>query len=99
MTNEIMIDKEQISEFCRKHNINKLALFGSILGDNFRDESDIDVLVEFEPGMEPGLFALAAMERELSLMLGRSADLRTPEDLSRLFRDDVVSSAEVLYAA
>jgi hypothetical protein len=77
-----------------------LSLFGSVLSDRFRPDSDVDVLVEFERGREPGLFDLAAMERELSAMLGgRSVDLRTPEDLSRYFRADVLAHAEPQYAA
>ncbi len=75
------------------------SFFGSVLRDDFRPESDVDVLAEFEPGREPGLIALAGMEEELSGILGRKADLRTAEDLSRYFRDKVVSTAEVQYAA
>ena len=74
-------------------------MFGSVLRDDFRPDSDVDVLVDFEPGQEPGLIALANMELELSELIGRKADLRTPEDLSRYFREKVVSTAEVQYAA
>jgi hypothetical protein len=88
-----------IESFCRRNRIRKLSLFGSVLRNDFRADSDIDVLVEFEPDGVPGLLALARMERELSAMLGgRKVDLRTPEDLSRLFRDEVVAGAEVRYA-
>jgi hypothetical protein len=74
-------------------------LFGSILRDDFRPQSDIDVLVEFEPQYVPGLLRLAGMERELSALLGnRKVDLRTPQDLSRYFRDEVLATAEVQYA-
>lgn len=95
----ITIDQEQIGSFCRKHHIRKLAFFGSVLRDDFGPDSDVDVLVEFEPAHVPGFFRLAAMERELSEMLGhRKADIRTSQDLSVYFRDDVVAGAEVQYA-
>ena len=71
--------------------------FGSVLRGDFRPESDVDLLVEFAPGRVIGLIRLAGIERELSEMLGRKADLRTPADLSRYFRDDVVRTSEVLY--
>ena len=97
--NRIQIPKDLIAEFCRRHNIRRLSFFGSILREDFRTDSDVDVLVEFEPGREVGLFRLAAMERELSELLGgRKADIRTPEDLSRYFRSKVMSIAEVQYA-
>ena len=97
--NRIQIPKDLIAEFCRRHNIRRLSFFGSILREDFRTDSDVDVLVEFEPGREVGLFRLAAMERELSEILGgRKADIRTPEDLSRYFRRKVMSIAEVQYA-
>ena len=99
MSLRIDVDKDQVAGFCRKHSIRKLALFGSVLRDDFGTGSDVDVLVEFVPGGEPGFFGLAGMERELSEILGRKADLRTPEDLSRYFRDEVVAAAEVQYAA
>src|SRR5215208_2222336 len=94
----IDVDRERLAEFCRKHHIRKLALFGSVLRDDFRPDGDIDVLVEFEPGHVPGFIRLAGMEFELSALLdGRTVDMRTPEDLSRYFRDEVVASAEVQY--
>ncbi len=95
----IAIDQDQIAAFCRKRHITKLALFGSVLTDRFGPDSDVDVLVEFEPGHVPGLMALSAMERELSGILGHKADIRTPRDLSRYFRDKVVQEAVVQYAA
>ena len=92
------VDQKKIAKYCRKHSIARLAFFGSVLTPDFGPDSDVDVLVEFEPGQEPGLIALAGMEEELSQILGRKADLRTPEDLSKYFRDKVVSSAEIQYA-
>jgi len=99
MSLRIDVDKEKIVVFCVKHHIRKLAFFGSVLRDDFREESDVDVLVEFDEGHEPGLIALAGMEEELSSIIRRKVDLRTPEDLSRYFRDKVVSTAEVEYVA
>lgn len=95
----IHIDKEQVANFCRKHHITTLALFGSVLTDRFGPESDVDVLVEFDPEHIPGLIALSGMERELSQLLGRKADMRTPNDLSRYFRDQVLREAVTQYAA
>jgi len=95
----IPIPDDEIGLFCRRNRIRKLSLFGSVLRGDFRADSDVDVLVEFEPDGVPGLLALARMERELSAMLGgRKVDLRTPEDLSRFFREEVVAGAEVRYA-
>jgi predicted nucleotidyltransferase len=95
----VQVIKEEIANFCRRHHISKLSLFGSVLRDDFRPTSDVDVLVEFESGHVPGLFGLARMERELSALLGgRKVDLRTPQDLSRYFRDEVMATAEVQYA-
>jgi len=94
----IEIPKDKIAEFCRQHHIKKLALFGSILREDFKPESDIDMLVEFEPGHGVGLITLAGLERELSQLLGRKVDLRTPAELSRYFREEVVRTAEVQYA-
>jgi predicted nucleotidyltransferase len=87
-----------LAEFCRRNRIRKLALFGSVLRGEERPDSDLDLLVEFEEGHEPGLLRLAGMERELSALLGRKVDLRTPQDLSRYFRDEVLASSEVQYA-
>jgi len=92
------IDNEKMARFCRRHRIRKLALFGSVLRDDFDARSDIDVLVEFAPGHTPGFFRLYDMEEELSALLGgRRVDIRTPEDLSRYFRDEVVRQAEARY--
>jgi len=87
-----------IRDFCRKHHIKKLSIFGSYLREDFGHESDIDFLVEFDPDHIPGLLEIAGMEIELSEMLGRKVDLRTAQDLSRYFRDEVVARAEVQYA-
>jgi len=89
-----------IEDFCRRHHITKLSVFGSYLREDFGPASDIDFLVEFDPEHIPGLLGIAGMEIELSELLNcRKADLRTPEDLSRYFRDEVKAQAEVLYAA
>jgi uncharacterized protein len=95
---QIEISKGKIAEFCQRNHIRKLSLFGSVLSDRFSSESDVDVLVEFEPGQVVGLLRLSTMEIELSRILGRKVDLRTPEDLSRHFRKEVLDSAEVRYA-
>ena len=89
----IAIPKEFLGEFCERNHIRKLSLFGSVLTPRFRPESDIDVLVEFDPGHTPGLLKLAGMEIEISERLGRKVDMRTAEDLSRYFRDEVVASS------
>ena len=95
----ITVDRSRLAEFCRRHHIRRLALFGSALREDFGEESDVDMLVEFEPGHMPGLLGMARLERELSQILGgRKVDLRTPEDLSRYFRDEVLREAEVQYA-
>ncbi len=96
--NQIRLDDERIAEFCRRNHIRKLALFGSVLRDDFRPDSDVDVLAEFRPGQAVGYIGLAAMERELSALVGRKVDLRTPGELSPYFRDEVVRSAVVQYA-
>ena len=99
MSAKIPVDGQKIAEFCRRHRVKKLALFGSVLRDDFRPESDVDVLIEFQPGATAGFLRLAAMELELSQIIGRHVDLRTPLELSRYFRDEVVRTAEVQYAA
>lgn len=99
MPGQIAINRERIAEFCRTHHIAKLALFGSVLRDDFRPDSDVDVLVWFDPGQHVTLFDMVGMEEELSEIIGRQVDFRTPEDLSRYFRDKVVEQAEVQYAA
>jgi predicted nucleotidyltransferase len=91
---------EALAAVCRRHRIRRLSLFGSTLEGTNRPDSDVDLLVEFEPGATPGLIRLGGIARELSALLGgRNVDLRTASDLSRHFRDDVVRSAEVQYAA
>jgi uncharacterized protein len=97
--NNIVLPKDRLDEFCRRNHISKLSLFGSVLREDFRPDSDVDVLVEFEEGHTPGFLGLARMEEELSEMLGgRKVDLRTPQDLSRYFREEVLGSAAVQYA-
>jgi predicted nucleotidyltransferase len=99
MNKQIVFPKDQIAEFCRRHHIRRLAVFGSALRSDFNETSDIDILVEFEPDHIPSLLGMARMERELSALFGgRKVDLRTPEDLSRYFRQDVLNEAEVQYA-
>jgi uncharacterized protein len=95
----IEMPHDSIAEFCQRHRIRKLSLFGSALRDDFSPDSDVDVLIEFEEGATVGLLRLSAMEIELGEILGRKADLRTANDLSRYFRDQVLRSAEVQYAA
>ena len=100
MTMSVRIDipKDKIAEFSRRNHIRRLAIFGSALRADFDANSDIDILVEFEQDHTPGLFGIARMERELSALLGgRKVDLRTPEDLSRYFRQQVLREAEVQY--
>lgn len=99
MHSSLNIDQKTLARFCASHHIRRLALFGSQLKGTARPDSDIDLLVEFEAGHIPGLLAIAGMEIELGELLGRKVDLRTPADLSRYFRDEVVRTAEVQYAA
>lgn len=99
MNKNLSLPREQIAAFCQKHGIRRFAIFGSALREDFRPDSDVDVLVEFEPDRIPTLLKIAAMERELSQIFGgRKVDLRTPEDLSRYFREQVLQEAEVQYA-
>jgi hypothetical protein len=93
----LTIPKEQLDEFCQRNHITRLSLFGSVLRDDFNPSSDVDVLVEFEPGYRVGFIRLTRMEIELSRLLGRKVDLRTPAELSRYFRQEVVDTAEVQY--
>jgi predicted nucleotidyltransferase len=94
----IPIPTDLIADFCRRHHIKRLALFGSVLRDDFGPDSDVDVLVEFDPDHIPGL-AFFGMQDELSEIIGRRVDLNTPGFLSPYFRDDVIASADVLYDA
>ena len=98
--NRVRIDvpTKRIADFCRRNHIRRLAFFGSVLRDDFRPESDVDVLVEFEPGTRLG-FAFFDIEQELSQILGRRVDLRTPQELSKYFRDEVLAEAEDVYVA
>jgi hypothetical protein len=90
--------RERIAEFCRRRHVRRLSVFGSALRDDFSAESDVDVLVEFEPGYVPGL-SFFTMERELSELLGRKVDLNTPKSISRYYRDQVLAEARVQYDA
>ena len=97
---KIEIDRRALANFCRTNKIGKMALFGSVLRDDFGPDSDVDLLVIFEPGAMVGLFDISRMELELSSLFGgRKVDLRTPGDLGRYMRDRVVASAESVYAA
>jgi predicted nucleotidyltransferase len=98
MSVKIDIPKKAIVAFCRRHHIRKLAFFGSVLRDDFTPESDVDVLVEFEPGHTPGL-AFFAMQRELSVILGRKVDMNTAQGLSPYFRQEVLGGTEVVYVS
>jgi len=97
MRSHVAIDRNRLADFCHRSHIQRLSLFGSVLRDDFGPESDVDVLVEFEPGHVPGLITLAGMEIELSRIVGRTVDMRTPGDLSRYFRQEVLDSAEAQY--
>ena len=95
----IGIPQKTIAGFCRRHHIRKLSLFGSVLRTDFRPDSDVDVLVEFEPGHVPGMIRFVQMEKELSLLLGgQKVDLVTAKFLNRRIRDRVLADAEVQYA-
>ena len=93
----INLPQSELINFCQRYHIRKLAIFGSVLRDDFGPDSDVDFLVEFEPEHIPGLIRLAGMELELSELIRRKADLRTPSDLSRYFRDEVLRTAVVQY--
>ena len=95
----IDIPKRPIADFCQRHNIRRLSLFGSVLRDDFNPASDVDVLVEFEPGTRIGLIRLARLELELGEIIGRKADLNTPGFLSKYYREQILAEAEVQYDA
>ncbi len=95
----IKIPTVAIAQFCQNHHIKKLAFFGSVLRDDFTPQSDLDILVEFSPAHIPGLIRLSAMEQELSVIFQLKVDLRTPEDLSCYFRQEILDSAVVQYVA
>jgi len=94
----IEVPRDKLADFCRRNNVRKLAFFGSVLRSDFQPTSDVDVLVEFLPGRPVGFLRMAQLELELTGILGRKVDLRTPAELSRYFRDEVVKGAEVQYA-
>ena len=95
----IDVPGERIADFCRRHSIRRLSFFGSVLRDGFQPDSDVDVLVEFEPGKTPGLIRLAGMDMDLSRILdGRPVDMNTAKCLSRYFREEVLAEAELQYA-
>ena len=98
MSKHIAVPRQEIADFCRRHHIRRLSLFGSVLGEDFGAESDVDVLVEFQGGAKRGMLRLAAMEQELAEILGREVDLQTPGFLSEHFRDQVLAEAELQYA-
>ena len=97
MTFALAIPPPKLEQFCRDHHIRRLALFGSVLRDDFRADSDVDILVEFEAGRTPG-YQFWVIEEELTEMFGRKVDLNTPQDLSIYFRQQVQAEAQVLYA-
>lgn len=99
MSLPIHIDHDELRSFCEKYRITKFAFFGSVLTDRFGPDSDVDVLVEFDPEHIPTFFDIARMERELADTLGYKVDMRTPQDLSQYFRDRVVESAAVQYVS
>ena len=92
----IQLSQEEIKQFCQRHSIRKLSLFGSVLRDDFTKESDVDILVEFQPGKTPGL-DIVTMEDELSNIINRQVDLRTLADISRYFRSEILMEAKVIY--
>ena len=96
---KLKLNRNKIADFCRKNKIVKLSLFGSTLRDDFGPESDVDVLVEFDPEARVGLMTLAGMEDELSEIIGRKVDLNTPGFISKHFREKVLTESEVQYAA
>jgi len=94
---EQKMPKDKLAGFCKKNHIRKLSLFGSAIRGELEPDSDIDLLVEFEQGQTPGLFTIVRMEIELTETLGRKVDLRTPDDLSKYFRDEVIRNARLAY--
>ncbi len=94
---EQKMPRDKLIEFCKRNCIKKLSLFGSALSGSLHPDSDIDLLVEFEEGHTPGLFSIVRMEMELADALGRKVDLRTPEDLSKYFREEVIRNAKLEY--
>jgi uncharacterized protein len=100
MAQNLFPDQAALAALCRRHHIRRLSLFGSTLKGTARSDGDVDLLVEFEPGKVPGYLGMARIESELSQLLGgRKVDLRTANELSRYFQDEVVGAAEVQFAA
>ncbi len=99
MSLSIEVDRESIARLCRRRGVHRLSFFGSVVRDDFGPDSDVDVLVEFEPDANVGLFEFVDLQQDLSELIGRAVDLHTPASLSHFFRDKVVSTAEVAYAA
>jgi predicted nucleotidyltransferase len=97
LQHNVNVPRAQLVALCQQYHIRRLALFGSVLRNEFRPESDVDVLVEFETGYTPG-YGFIRLQREIGKLLGRRVDLNTPKSLSRYFRDTVLAEAEVLYA-
>ena len=97
MEPKIKFSKSWLESFCRSHHIIKLAFFGSVLTSHFSDKSDVDILVEFDPKHIPGLFRFVEMKEELAKNIGREVDLRTPEDISKLFRKDILEQSYLIY--
>jgi predicted nucleotidyltransferase len=95
----VRLDPEILRDFCRRHHVRRLSLYGSVLRPDFRPDSDVDVLVEFEPGRTPGLFKLGGMLLDLQELIGRAVDLKTPGDFPERLRDDVLATAQTLYAS
>ncbi len=98
MSSKVSVDQERLAEFCRQNGVRRLAVFGSALRDDFGPDSDVDVLIEFEPGRTPGL-SFFWMQEELSRLFDRTVDLHTPASLSRYFRNQVLSEAEDQFVA
>ena len=95
----IRIPKDRIADFCKRHRIRRLSFFGSILREDFGPDSDVDVLVEFEPGTRMGLIQLAGLEIELGRIIGRRVDLNTPGFISKYYRDQILTEADIQYDA
>lgn len=95
---KIAFPKNKIRDFCRKYHVKKFSFFGSILTDKFGPDSDIDVLVEFEPNAHPNYFLLVDMENDLTKIFGRRTDVRTPNEISHYYRQQVLSEAKSIYA-
>lgn len=97
MNYQTKIDSQKISDYCKLNGIKKLSFFGSVLTEKFNVESDIDILIEFEENKIPGLLGVSRIQRELTELFGRQVDIRTPNELSKYFRENVIREAEVKY--